>query len=1056
MNKKLWKRILIGALGGVVLAFVLAILVLVWQQDKIVQNTVNAFNEDFKGAIIIGDSDISPFANFPYISIVIQNVQVFEDQEDMFAPILDVSNIYLGFNFWTVLGGNLKVNLLKVENGNFDIVRHLDGSFNLVHALSGEKKIKDIKEEYNIELEKIELANLDIIKYDEGTRIHAETYIENATSKFKNSESNLVVALNSQLILNVIDDGDSTMLKKKHFDTTIELEYIKESGLLHLKPSDIKLEKGIFTIDGSIDVPNDFNLDLNIHGNNPNFNLLIAFAPEELIPTLEQYDNAGKIYFDATIQGKSLRGEYPAINAEFGCDSAYFSNPTSNKRLEDIAFKGHFTNGEQRDITSMEFILENISAKPEAGTFLADLSVRNFESPEIEMSLSSDFDLDFLAKFLNVTSLQNLDGDVSLKMNFRDIIDLQNPEKSLEEFSQSYFTELDVKNLSFKIPDYHVPFDSIDIKATMDGNHALIDYIYLNMGESDLTIKGEIDDLPAIVHQTSDTVKANLFLFSSLLDIKELTANDTLSKKPFDEQIHNMRLELQFNTMAKSLTKYRYLPAGDFYIKNFYGKLEHYPHTFKKFDAHVIVGDDELDIIDFHGKLDKSDFQYQGRLYDYPQLMQDSLRGSVEVDFSLKSDLLRLNDLFSYHGENYVPYDYRSEEIHNLEMYGNAEFEFYDSLVGSEVFFDQLNAKFKEHDMDISDIHGKIEHSKEYLEIKNMSGSIGNTDFHTDVNLYFGESDSIRKKVNNIEIYAPVVDFDQLSNYESKINDSTKMIDHDSIFNIYELPFTDLSFRLDVDQLKYHKHIVSAINADIRIQKDHHLYVDTLDFFTSGGHFDIKGYFDGSRSDSIFFFPQINIDTMNLGQMLYRFDNFGQDYIVSSNLLGRLSGSIFGKLQVHANMVPQIENSEFFMKLEIVDGELKNYKSLHAMSEYFKDKNLNRIRFDTLSNQILISKGIINIPSMTINSSLGHMDITGKQDMDNNMEYFIRIPLKMVTKAARQKLFGKKGNISDSTQIDVIQYKSDKKKTWYLNLKLEGNPDQYTVSLGKKKRVRNE
>ena len=351
MNKKLWKRILTGTIGGVVLAFVLAILVVVWQQDKIVQNTVNAFNEDFKGAIIIGDSDISPFANFPYISIVIQNGQVFEDQEDMFAPILDVSNIYLGFNFWTVLGGNLKVNLLKVENGNFDVVRHLDGSFNLVHALSGEKKIKDIKEEYNIELEKIELANLDIIKYDEGTRIHAETYIENATSKFKNSESNLVVALSSQLILNVIDDGDSTMLKKKHFDTSIELEYIKESGLLHLKPSDIKLEKGIFTIDGTIDVPNDFDIDLNIHGNNPNFDLLIAFAPEELIPTLEQYDNAGKIYFDATIRGKSLRGEYPAINAEFGCDSAYFSNPTSNKRLEDIAFKGYFTNGEQRDIT---------------------------------------------------------------------------------------------------------------------------------------------------------------------------------------------------------------------------------------------------------------------------------------------------------------------------------------------------------------------------------------------------------------------------------------------------------------------------------------------------------------------------------------------------------------------------------------------------------------------------------------------------------------------------------------------------------------------------------
>ena len=1029
---------------------------LVWQQDKIVQNTVADFNKDFKGAIVIGDSDISPFSNFPYISIVIQNVQVFEDQNDMFAPILDVSNIYLGFDFWTVLGGNFKVNLLKVENGNFDIVRHLDGSFNLAEALSGEKKIKEIKEEYNLELEKIELSNLDIIKYDEGTRIHAETYIENATSKFKNSKNILMIALNSQLILNVIDDGDSTMLKNKHFDAITELDYNKESGLLTIQPSDIRLKNGLFNVDGSINVHDDFDIDLNIHGNNPNFNLLIAFAPEELIPTLEQYENAGKIFFDATIKGKSLRGQYPSINAEFGCDSAYFSNPDSKKKLDQIAFKGHFTNGDMRDMTTMEFVLENVTAKPEAGTFLADLAVRNFESPEIEMSVESNFDLDFLAKFLNVTSLQNLDGDVSLKMNFRDIVDLQNPEKSLEEFSQSYYSELEINDLTFKIPDYPLSFDSIDVKATMDGNHANIEYIYMNIGQSDLMIRGEIDDLPAIVHQRADTVNANLFLFSSLLDIKELTTNDTINKKPFDEKINNLRLELAFVSTAKALTDYRYLPSGDFYIKNFYGKLEHYPHTFRKFNAHVIVGEEELDIIDFYGKIDKSDFHYMGRLYDYPTLMKDSLYGAIEVDFSLKSELLRLHDLFTYHGVNYVPEDYQEEEIRKLEMYGNAAFDFKNGLSTTEIFFDQLNANLKVHEMEIKDIHGKFTFGDEFVTLTNMSGSIGNTSFSTNVNLYLGENDSIRKINNKIELYAPMVDFDQLSNYTSKHpSDSIQTVDHDSAFNIYTVPFTDLNFVLDVDELNYHKHLVQNINADLRIQKDHHLFVDTLEFFTSGGHFDISGYFDGSNHDSIYFYPKIKMDSINMDQILYRFDNFGQDYIVSNNLSGKLSGTVIGRLQVYADMVPLIETSEFYMKLEIIDGELKNYKPLNAISDYFIDKDLNRIRFDTLSNQLLVSKGMITIPQMTINSTLGFMDITGKQDMKNNMEYYFRIPLKMVTKAARQKLFGKKGNISDSTQIDAIQYKNDAKKTWYLNLKLEGNPDDYTVSLGKKKKERN-
>ena len=1056
MNTRIWQRIILGSVAVLLITFCIAVLILVWQQDNIVQRTINNFNNDFKGAIVIGDSDISPFKNFPYISIVVQNVQVYEDQADMFAPILDVSKIYLGFNFWTVLKGNFKVNLLKVENGNFDIVRHMDGTFNLVEALSGEKEIKEIKEEYNIELDKIELANLDIIKYDEGTRIHAETYIENATSKFKNSEETLEIALNSQLILNVIDDGDSTMLKKKHFKASTELEYDKKSGILTINPSDIHMKNALFNVAGKIDVLNDFDTDIAIHGNNPNFNLLIAFAPEELIPTLEQYDNAGRIFFDATIKGKSIRGQYPAIFAEFGCDSAYFSNPLSNKKLDQIAFKGHFTNGENRDLSTMEFVLENFSAKPEAGTFLADLAVRNFESPEIEMSINSNFDLDFLAKFLNVSSLQDLDGDVSLEMNFRDIVDLQNPEKSLEDFSQSYFTELEVNDLSFKIPGYPLAFDSIDIKATMDGNHAYLEYIYMNLGNSDLTIRGEIDDLPAIIHQTGDTVNAKLFIFSSLLDFKELTTKDTLVKKPFNEQINNMRLELSFVTLARSLTNYKYLPVGNFYVKNFYGKLENYPHTFRKFDAQIIINEENLDIIDFMGKIDKSDFHFIGRLYDYPKLMKDSLEGSIEIDFSLKSELLRLHDLFSYRGVNYVPPDYRDEQIKKLEMFGNAEFEFNDSLISTEIFFDQLNANVEVHEMQIHDIHGKFAFRNEYMNLKNMSGNIGNTSFVTNADIYLGENDSIRKAYNTVDISASMIDFDELSNYSAKTNvdSSINQISSEDAYNIYELPFTDLSFALDVDQMKYHKHLIKDINADLRIQKDHHVYVDTLNFYTSKGYFNIGGFFDGSDSDSIYFYPKIQVDTIDLVQMLYQFDNFGQDYIVSNNLSGRLSGSVYGRLMIHANMVPQIERSEFFMKLEITEGELKNYKPLSALSDYFKDKNLSRIRFDTLSNQILVSKGIINIPNMTINSSLGFMDISGRQDLDNNMEYYFKIPLKVVTKAARQKLFGKRGQVVDSTQIDAIQYKNDAKKTWYLNLKLEGNADDYKISLGKKTKTR--
>jgi hypothetical protein len=35
--------------------------------------------------------------------------------------------------------------------------------------------------------------------------------------------------------------------------------------------------------------------------------MLIAFAPEDLIPTLEGYNNAGKIYFNADVVGSNRK-----------------------------------------------------------------------------------------------------------------------------------------------------------------------------------------------------------------------------------------------------------------------------------------------------------------------------------------------------------------------------------------------------------------------------------------------------------------------------------------------------------------------------------------------------------------------------------------------------------------------------------------------------------------------------------------------------------------------------------------------------------------------------
>ena len=72
------------------------------------------------------------------------------------------------------------------------------------------------------------------------------------------------------------------------------------------------------------------------------------------------------------------------------------------------------------------------------------------------------------------------------------------------------------------------------------------------------------------------------------------------------------------------------------------------------------------------GYIDDSDFHFNGLAHDYGFWMKENLNGYVDLDITLRSNLLRLEDIFSYDGENYVPEDYRHEEVDHLVLHVNS------------------------------------------------------------------------------------------------------------------------------------------------------------------------------------------------------------------------------------------------------------------------------------------------------------------------------------------------------------------------------------------------
>ena len=153
-----------------------------------------------------------------------------------------------------------------------------------------------------------------------------------------------------------------------------------------------------------------------------------------------------------------------------------------------------------------------------------------------------------------------------------------------------------------------------------------------------------------------------------------------------------------------------------------------------------------------------------------------------------------------------------------------------------------------------------------------------------------------------------------------------------------------MTFDLKIDHLNYHRYLIKNFNSNLRTNPDHYIYLDTMQMNIAGGKMDINGYFNGSNRDKIYFSPIMKLDGVDLEKLLFKFENFGQDYILSENLQGQITSEISGKIHMHPDLIPVLDDSEVHMDVEILNGRLIDYKTLLILEPYFGGKNLHIVQ----------------------------------------------------------------------------------------------------------------
>lgn len=317
------------------------------------------------------------------------------------------------------------------------------------------------------------------------------------------------------------------------------------------------------------------------------------------------------------------------------------------------------------------------------------------------------------------------------------------------------------------------------------------------------------------------------------------------------------------------------------------------------------------------------------------------------------------------------------------------------SISGEATFTD---AGFQYSKQQVSELNGSVKFREDKLVFDGLTSRIGETDLKANgyinnlVSSFLGDKQNIHA---SLTIYSEKL---KLEDILGLVEPSGSKTASTSIFPP-NITFTAL---LSVDKLTYKKLNTNSITGSFSLQDDI-LRGRDISIKALGGNITADGLINGRYGNKAQIVSRAVFRGVDINQMFYQFNDFGQTSLISSNLKGTADASVDFATTLFSDFTVNTESIEAIADVEIREGELNDFEPLQALSMFLDAKELRNVKFATLRNRIEITRKTVLIPKMEIQSSAMNLIGYGTHTFGNDIDYHVNMLLSDVLRAKKKK-----------------------------------------------------
>ncbi|GEO11462.1 AsmA-like C-terminal region-containing protein [Segetibacter aerophilus] len=411
--------------GVLVLVYTVAYVYIVAKKKDIISQIKEQVADKLNGEVQIGDISLGFLAQFPRISIKLENVSIKDTLFNQHKhPFFEAQRVYASIGVVNLIKRNNPLNAIQIENGNLYVYTDTSGYTNsyLLAPKSATGKV-DKPSTAKTEIQSVKFINVRLILDDKRKKKLYDFAVKKVTCRINNSDSLLTLKTSNNILIHnfALNTDFGSYVHETQMDGNFSVAFIKSRKQLNFENIEIRFKNHPFTLSGTFSFTQAPTFALKISTKDINYEEAKALLTPKIATALSLVKiekPVDEVFAD--ISGP-LNGGDPLVNIKWKLEDNNVQSPFAS--FADCSLEGSFTNeliaGLPRKDPNSRLQFHNFKGDFEGLKVTSEnIYIDNLVYPMINADIKTNFNLTQLNSLLGSRTLDLHEGKGLLDVTY--------------------------------------------------------------------------------------------------------------------------------------------------------------------------------------------------------------------------------------------------------------------------------------------------------------------------------------------------------------------------------------------------------------------------------------------------------------------------------------------------------------------------------------------------------------------------------------------------------------------------------------------------------------